>query len=53
MELRRALIAHKRDAVLALRDQQQIDDIVLRQMLARLDIEAVRLTPQLGADGME
>ena len=52
-ELRRALIARKRDTVLALRDQQQIDDIVMRQILARLDIEAVRLTPQLGADGME
>jgi len=30
--------------VLALRDDQQIDDIVLRQFQTRLDIEEVRLS---------
>lgn len=42
--LRLALIAHKRATVLRLRDEQQIDDTVLRQVQARLDIEEVRLT---------
>jgi CPA1 family monovalent cation:H+ antiporter len=42
--LRLALLARKRATVLALRDDQQIDDIVLRQFQARLDIEEVRLS---------
>ena len=38
-----ALISRRREALLELRDQQRIDDIVLRQVQARLDIEEVRL----------
>jgi NhaP-type Na+/H+ or K+/H+ antiporter len=39
-----ALIARRRQALLELRDGQRIDDIVLRQVEARLDIEEVRLS---------
>lgn len=39
-----ALIARKRSTLLELRDEQQIDDIVLRQVQAVLDIEEVRLS---------
>jgi CPA1 family monovalent cation:H+ antiporter len=39
-----ALLARKRATVLALRDEQRIDDIVLRQFQTRLDIEEVRLS---------
>lgn len=39
-----ALIAHRRAALLRLRDEQRIDDIVLRRVQARLDIDEVRLT---------
>jgi Na+/H+ antiporter len=42
--LRRALLDRKRATVLALRDEQRIDDIVLRQFQTRLDIEEVRLS---------
>ena len=42
--LRLALLARKREAVLELRDEQRIDDIVLRQFQSRLDIEEVRLS---------
>jgi Na+/H+ antiporter len=42
--LRLALLARKRATVVALRDQQRIDDIVLRQFQARIDIEEVRLS---------
>ncbi|MFJ8768966.1 Na+/H+ antiporter [Streptomyces clavifer] len=41
--LRLATIAHKRRAVIELRDAHRIDDAVLRQMQAALDIEEVRL----------
>jgi CPA1 family monovalent cation:H+ antiporter len=37
-----ALIARKREALLELRDEQRIDDIVLRQVQATLDVEEVR-----------
>jgi len=37
-----ALIARKREALLELRDEQRIDDIVLRRVQARLDQEEVR-----------
>jgi len=37
-----ALIARKREALLELRDEQRIDDIVLRQVQATLDIEELR-----------
>jgi CPA1 family monovalent cation:H+ antiporter len=41
--LRLATIAGKRAAVLALRDQNRIDDLVVREMQSRLDREEVRL----------
>ena len=43
-ELRLALIARKRVTLLQLRDEQRIDDIVLRQIESRLDLEEIRLT---------
>ena len=48
--LRLALIARKRATVVALRDEQRIDDIVLRQFQTRLDIEEVRLSRREVAD---
>ena len=42
-QLRVALLADKRDAVIRLRDQRRIDDTVLRRLQARLDREEVRL----------
>ncbi len=42
--LRLALIARQRDVLLELRDEQRIDDIVLRQVQAGLDNEEVRLS---------
>jgi monovalent cation/hydrogen antiporter len=39
-----ALIARRREALLTLRDEQRIDDIVLRRLQARLDIEEVRIS---------
>ncbi|WBB70023.1 Na+/H+ antiporter [Micromonospora sp. WMMD812] len=41
--LRLAVLAHKRAAVVRLRDERRIDDAVLREVQARLDIEEVRL----------
>lgn len=43
-ELRLALLGSKRATVVRLRDEHQIDDAVLRQIQARLDIEEVRLS---------
>jgi preprotein translocase subunit SecD len=45
-----ALIARRREALLELRDAQRIDDIVLRRVQARLDLEEMRL---LRADPLE
>jgi len=45
-----ALISRRREALLELRDLQRIDDIVLRRVQARLDVEEVRL---LGAHPYE
>lgn len=42
--LRLALLAKKRATVARLRDQRRIDDTVLRQAQARLDIEEVSLS---------
>ncbi len=39
-----ALIARRREALLQLRDAQRIDDIVLRRVQARLDIDEVRIS---------
>lgn len=44
LELRLALLAHKRATVIRLRDERRIDDAVLRQVQARLDIEELRLS---------
>jgi monovalent cation/hydrogen antiporter len=44
-ELRRALIAKKRESVIRLRDSGEIDDTILRRMQDRLDIEELRLSP--------
>ncbi|WP_433208168.1 Na+/H+ antiporter [Dactylosporangium sp. CS-047395] len=38
------LLAHKRATVVRLRDERRIDDVVLRQLQGKLDIEEVRLT---------
>jgi len=43
-ELRLALLGTKRATVLRLRDEHRIDDAVLRQIQARLDVEEVRLS---------
>jgi CPA1 family monovalent cation:H+ antiporter len=42
--LRLAVLAHKRATVVRLRDEQRIDDTVLRQVQTRLDIEEIRLS---------
>ncbi|WP_345523094.1 Na+/H+ antiporter [Nocardioides conyzicola] len=42
--LQLALIGRRREALLELRDAQRIDDIVLRRVQARLDIEEVRIS---------
>lgn len=39
-----ALIARQRDALVQLRDERRIDDIVLRQVQSRLDIEEIRFS---------
>ncbi|WP_425953766.1 Na+/H+ antiporter [Xylanimonas sp. McL0601] len=39
-----ALLARRREALLELRDEQRIDDIVLRRVQAALDIEEVRFS---------
>ena len=39
-----ALIGRRREALLELRDEQRIDDIVLRRVQARLDLEEVRFS---------
>jgi CPA1 family monovalent cation:H+ antiporter len=48
--LRLAVLAHKRATVVRLRDEDRIDDIVLRQIQDRLDIEEVRLARREAAD---
>lgn len=42
--LRLALLGQERETLIQLRDERRIDDIVLRQVQARLDIEEVRLS---------
>lgn len=48
--LRAELLTHKRAAVVGLRDAGRIDDIVLRRVQARLDIEEVRLAAPAADD---
>ncbi|MDN4614611.1 Na+/H+ antiporter [Leifsonia sp. F6_8S_P_1B] len=43
-ELRLAMLERKRQAVLDLRDEGRIDDIVLRDLQRRIDVEEVRLS---------
>lgn len=43
-DLRLALLQRKREEVVRLRDRGEIDDIVLRDVQRRLDVEEVRLT---------
>nr|WP_225955129.1 Na+/H+ antiporter [Kibdelosporangium phytohabitans] len=42
--LRLALITHKRQTIVRLRDERRIDDTVLRTIQAQLDIEEIRLS---------
>ena len=49
-ELRLALLARKRATVVRLRDEQRIDDIVLRHFQTKLDLEEVRLSRREPAD---
>jgi CPA1 family monovalent cation:H+ antiporter len=48
--LRLALLAHKRNTIIRLRDEHRIDDTVLRQVQASLDTEEVHLTRHETAD---
>ena len=48
--LRLAVLTHKRAAVVQLRDNEHIDDIVLREIQAQLDAEEVRLSRGLLAN---
>jgi CPA1 family monovalent cation:H+ antiporter len=50
LDLSLALIAHKRQTVVRLRNEHVIDDTVLRQIQSRLDIEEVRLAGQREVD---
>ena len=45
-----ALLGRERATLVQLRDEQQIDDIVLRQVQARLDLEEVRLSRASAAE---
>ncbi|MFE2570610.1 Na+/H+ antiporter [Streptomyces mirabilis] len=49
LELRRALVGVKRGALIRLRDQRVIDDIVLRRLQAVLDSEEIRIELALRA----
>lgn len=48
--LRLAMLARKRATVVRLRDEHRIDDAVLRQVQAALDLEEVRLARRQAAD---
>lgn len=48
VDLKLAVLAHKRSTVVFLRDKQLIDDIVLRELQSRLDLEEVRLNRAAG-----
>jgi CPA1 family monovalent cation:H+ antiporter len=49
-QLRLAVLAQKRQAVTALRDANEIDDIVLRELQAAMDVEEVRLLGPVPTD---
>jgi CPA1 family monovalent cation:H+ antiporter len=48
--LRLAMLGHKRSTIVRLRDEQLIDDTVLRHIQAKLDIEEVRLSRREAAE---
>ncbi|OHV05139.1 Na+/H+ antiporter [Mycobacterium talmoniae] len=48
--VRLGVLEHKRQAVTELRDQNHIDDIVLRELQAAMDLEEVRLLDPADAD---
>jgi CPA1 family monovalent cation:H+ antiporter len=48
--LRLAVLARKRQAVTELRDENKIDDIVLREVQAAMDVEEVRLLGPVSTD---
>ena len=50
IQLRLALLGRKRATVVGLHDPVRIDDIVLRQVQSRLDVEDVRLSRRAVAD---
>jgi hypothetical protein len=50
VDLSLALLAQKRQTVVRLRDERVIDDTVLRQVQAHLDIEEIRLADQHEVD---
>jgi CPA1 family monovalent cation:H+ antiporter len=41
--LKLEVLRHKRATIVRLRDERRIDDVVLRQLQSKLDIEEVRL----------
>jgi CPA1 family monovalent cation:H+ antiporter len=41
--VRLGVLEHKRRAIVELRDQNRIDDIVLRELQSAMDLEEVRL----------
>jgi CPA1 family monovalent cation:H+ antiporter len=45
-QLRLAVLPAKREAIIALRDERRIDDVVLRRIQARIDAEELRLSAQ-------
>jgi len=49
-ELRLALLPVKRRALFALRDRRRIDDVILRRITARLDLEELRLSDAVDDD---
>jgi monovalent cation/hydrogen antiporter len=49
-QIRLGVLEHKRRAVTELRDQNRIDDIVLRELQAEMDLEEVRLLDPADSD---
>lgn len=48
--LRLALLPVERKTLLRLRDENQIDDVILRRMQARIDLEELRLADDIGTE---
>jgi CPA1 family monovalent cation:H+ antiporter len=49
-QVRLGVLEHKRRAITELRDQNRIDDIVLRELQAAMDLEEVRLLDPADTD---